>query len=190
MILNGGKSRRFGGQKGLADLGGKSLAAHVASRINHQVGQIALNTQSGEYHGFAYPLVKDVLPGGLGPLAGILTAMEWAQAGGHSRVLTCAVDTPFLPPDWSERLEYVPDDLIAVPLNGGRAHHVCSLWPTSLASELRSALINGQRRAGEWIGTQKFAHVPFETSDGYEPFFNINTEQDLARAKEMLAASH
>jgi len=183
MIICGGTSKRFGSDKMLALLAGKPLLSHVIDIVRPQVGSLAINAaDETTYQEFKLPVIKDVLPGGLGPLAGVLTAMQWAEALGFSRVLTCAGDTPFLPADFAERLVYVPGDRIAVCHSGERVHNVCAVWPTGLAGVLRRDMENGARGVGVWIATQKFAHVPFEINTGIDAFFNINTPDDLAKA--------
>ena len=134
MIISGGTSRRFGADKGRALLGGKPLIEHVLARLSGQVSAVAINSNDDKYDGLDIPVMADVIEGGFGPLAGVLTAMEWAQGMGETRVLTCAVDTPFLPPDWAECLAYVPSDMIAVSFSGERVHNVCAIWPTALAA--------------------------------------------------------
>jgi len=193
MIISGGTSRRFGTDKGQAQLGGKPLVQHVLGRLSGQVSVVAINSNDEIYDELDIPVIADVIEGGLGPLAGVLTAMEWAQGLGEARVLTCAVDTPFLPLDWAECLAYVPGDRIAVSFSGERVHNVCTIWPVSLAADLRAALEGGQRRVGEWIEGYPFAHVPFDVRGDFDPFFNINTQEDMAKAEwiyERLAARH
>ena len=193
MIISGGSSRRFGEDKGRALLGGKPLIEHVLARLSGQVGAVAINSNDDAYEDLNVTVLADAIEGGLGPLAGVLTAMEWAQGMGENRVLTCAVDTPFLPADWAECLAYVPSDMIAVSFSGERVHNVCAIWPTALAQDLRAALEGGQRRVGEWIEGRRFAHVPFDVRGDFDPFFNINTPEDMTKAEwiyERLAARH
>jgi molybdopterin-guanine dinucleotide biosynthesis protein A len=104
VILAGGAGRRIGGRKALVPLGGRPLISHVIDRIGPQVCGLGLNAEAEpDLDAFGLPTVPDILPAS-GPLGGILTAMDWARSLGAARVLTVAVDTPFLPADLVERL--------------------------------------------------------------------------------------
>ncbi len=90
-LLAGGAARRMGGgDKCLRTLGGETLLARTIRRLGTQVGRIILNANGdparfGEY---GLPVVADVIEGQAGPLAGVLTAMEWTRD--HApRPITC-----------------------------------------------------------------------------------------------------
>lgn len=188
MIICAGTSRRFGEDKILAHLAGRPVLSYVIERLLPQVQTLAVNaSDEGAYSPFGLPIIPDSLGGSLGPLAGVLTAMEWAKSLGESRVLTCAGDTPFITHDWAQRLSDVPANTVGVSFSGERVHNVCALWPVGLSGVLRSALEGGQRRAGEWIGQQKFSHIAFDISGEFDPFFNINTQADMDKAERMAA---
>ncbi len=114
VILAGGKSSRMHGKnKALMKLGNKRLIEHVLSKLNAATNNIALNINS-DYRSFeAYnlPLLTDTIGGYLGPLAGVLSAMKWAEEIGHSKVLTVAADTPFFPENLFSNFEdYIEND--------------------------------------------------------------------------------
>ncbi len=80
-----------------------------------------------------------------------------------------------------------PGAEIAVAASGGRVHHVAALWPVGLAAELRRALVDeGLRKVESFAHRFSVAVVewPVEPMD---PFFNVNTQEDLARAEALLA---
>ena len=100
VILAGGKSSRMHGKnKALMKLGNKRLIEHVISKLNTSTKNIALNVNSDyrSFEDYNLPLLTDTIGGYLGPLAGVLSAMKWAEEIGYSRVLTVAADTPFFP---------------------------------------------------------------------------------------------
>jgi molybdopterin-guanine dinucleotide biosynthesis protein A len=191
MVLCAGTSRRFGTDKMLAPLLGRPLVSHVIENLRKQVDIMALNAP-GEagYTAFGLPVLQDVISGKLGPLAGILTAMEWAQALGAERVLTCAGDTPFLPQNWAQCLNGVGQMDIKVDIvisrHKDREHYTCTLWKTALAPGLRRDLENGVRAVRHWVGTQNYQTAGFEDPSGLDPFLNINTPEDLAAATKIL----
>lgn len=188
LILCGGVSRRFEeGHKALAQLGGKSILHHVIDRVAPQTGDVNLNAPT--HVGFEFydlPLRPDSPGESKGPLAGVLTAMQWAVQMGHARVLTCSNDTPFIPLDWADRLEKGNGGKITVPVYDGKSHFVCALWPSGLQGALSEYLDNGGRTVQGFVRSQPVEYVEFFSGKGADPFFNINRSDDLRRAEQIL----
>ena len=185
VILAGGASVRFGGDKGLAALRGRPLIGHVVERLRAQTGGVVgVNAAEGSlYASFADVVVPDLLGGGLGPLAGLHAALTWAKGQGDERVVTCAVDTPFLPGDLIER--FLAADGPAVAASGGRVHPVCGIWPVGLLAQLEAMLEAGGRAVMGWVDACGAQRIEFAALDGLDPFFNINTVEDLAAASKL-----
>lgn len=189
VILAGGQARRMGGiDKGLCLLGEKTILSHVIGRLEGQAGPIALNANhmAAGLAATGLPVLPDPVPGRPGPLAGILAAMLWAGRAGAERVLTVPCDTPFLPRDLvaalagSSRAEGVP--VIVAGAYG--LHPAIALWPTALAGRLAADLEAGTRRLGDWALAQNARILRADWPE--EAFFNINTPDDLARARALL----
>ena len=107
LILAGGRSSRMGGgDKSLMPLHGRPMLAHVLDRIRPQVSSILINSNSDPalFAKFGLPVRADAMPGHLGPLAGLLTGMHWAEEMSATHLLTVSCDTPFLPHDLAERI--------------------------------------------------------------------------------------
>ncbi|MER8715869.1 molybdenum cofactor guanylyltransferase MobA [Mesorhizobium sp. M1295] len=197
IILAGGRSSRMGGgDKTLLALGDGTLLDRVVSRLGPQVGPLALNA-NGDRARFAatgLPVLADTVKGYAGPLAGILTGLEWASDTTCQALVTAAGDTPFLPKDMVERLlaaAYARPGSIAVACSGGKRHPTFALWPLGLDQALRQFLVEeDNRRVSAFIDRHGFVEVDFPIlkSEGSEidPFFNINTPDDLARAAHLL----
>lgn len=192
LILAGGQSRRFGaGPKGLALLGGRPLVAHVIERVAPQCNSLALNVNGppGAFAGFGLPLVADGLPGFPGPLAGVLAGLRWLAASGEADVLlTVTVDEPFVPLDLAARLAgaRTAGDTIAHAASQGRGHYLAALWPLSVADDLEHALMQeGLARIRDFIARHPSVTVEFGSGPP-DPFLNINTAEDLARAEALL----
>jgi molybdopterin-guanine dinucleotide biosynthesis protein A len=188
LILCGGVSRRFEeGHKAMAQLGGKSVLHHVIGRVAPQCGDINLNAPNNVgFESYDLPLRPDGPGESKGPLAGILTAMEWAAQMGQDRVLTCSNDTPFIPIDWVVKLEGVSPDKIAVPVHEDRSHFVCALWPSRLQDALSAYLDNGGRTVQGFVQSQHIEKVEFIGENNVDPFFNINRSEDLRAAEQIL----
>lgn len=186
IILAGGRATRMGGyDKCLLHLHGKTILAHIVASLKPQTTQIALNTNSppSKFSEFGLPVIPDTIPGFPGPLAGLLAGMLWAQKhhASATHVLSVAGDTPFLPPDLTERLserltEHNADIAIACDSTGD--HPVLGLWPTALASQLKHDLLEtGPRSIRRWLSGFRVAYAIFPGST----IPNINTQNDLRR---------
>ncbi|NHF72738.1 molybdenum cofactor guanylyltransferase MobA [Paracoccus xiamenensis] len=191
VILAGGQSSRMGGgDKVLLTLGDRPMLAHVIARLAPQASPLAIsaNGDPARFERFGLPVLADSLPDHPGPLAGVLAAMDWAAGLGFDAVLTAAGDTPFPPDDLATGLQAAagPRGLaLAADLDQGaaRLHPTFGLWPTALREDLRAALTHGQRRVRQWAAAYQAGTALFQ---GAEPFFNINTPDDLTRATTLL----
>jgi molybdopterin-guanine dinucleotide biosynthesis protein A len=195
LLLAGGLARRMGGgDKSLKPLAGRPLLAWVVERARPQVGALVLNANGdpGRFAGFGLPVAADSVPGFAGPLAGVLAGLEWALANAPDArwVASIATDTPFFPPDLVARLRDAAEREnaeIACAASGGRTHPVFALWPVRLAGDLRRALVDeGVRKIDAWTARHRVAEVPFP-AEPLDPFFNLNTPEDVAEAERTLA---
>lgn len=196
LLLAGGQSRRMGGgDKCLMTLGGKTLLQRIVDTAAPQVGPLVLNTNSDPalFAAHGLPVAPDVIDGFAGPLAGVLTGLEWAQANAPECdwVASFACDAPFAPHDLVTRLaEAVGVDSadMACATSGGRDHPVFALWPVRLAGALRAAVVDeGIRKVDVWTARFRLARAVFDTKTG-DPFFNINRPEDLDAAAALMEA--
>lgn len=188
MILAGGLSRRMGGgDKGLRSFGEGTVLSAVLARLVPQAGPVALNA-NGDPRRFAalgLPVLPDPVAGHPGPLAGLLAAMDWAASLGAPEVLTVPGDGPFLPRDLVRRLATAGAPAVAA--SGGRVHPVVGLWPVPLRKGLHADLLAGLRRVEAFAAAQGATPVAFEPEPGgLDPFLNLNTPEDLAKARRWL----
>ena len=195
LLLAGGQARRMGGgDKCLKQLGGRTLLEHAVERVRPQTAGLLLNANGAaeRFAHFGLPVVADDVPGFAGPLAGILAGLEWAnrRPGTVAWVASLPTDTPFLPGDLVRRLSDAVGAQgadLACAASAGRTHPVIGLWPVRLASDLRRALVDeGMRKIDAWTARLKVAVVEFETVP-VDPFFNVNTPDDIAAAETLLA---
>jgi molybdopterin-guanine dinucleotide biosynthesis protein A len=187
LILAGGEARRLGGgDKGLLDLGGRPILAHVVDALRPQVAAMVLvaNGDPARFGAFGLRVVPDVVPG-RGPLEGLRAGMRAAREvlPGARRVLSVPADAPFLPPDLAARLAAAGAP-IAVARSGGRLHHVIALWSVDLADPLATALDAGLRRVEDFAAAH--GAVAVDWPDAPDPFLNVNTPSDLAAARVRL----
>jgi molybdenum cofactor guanylyltransferase len=192
VILAGGRSQRFGGgDKTLTEIAGEPILSRVIARFGPQVDQLILNA-NGDGQRFArYDIetIADSESPESGPLSGILAALDWAQQHvPKARVLaTVSADVPFLPRDLVERLDAARNEGVAIAASGGRRHPTIALWPMSVRQSVADALARGARGVDRLASDLKAVAVSFPMGDSggmeIDPFFNINTRDDLETAR-------
>lgn len=173
--------------KPFALLGGRPLIGHVIERAGRQVSRLAVSAagDAARFGSFDLPVLAD--PAGLeaysGPLAGILAGLDWAAAA----LAVFPADTPFLPEDFVERgLAALRDGAeVALAASGGRLHPTVAVWGAGLSGRLRRLLVeDGLRRADRVPEHFRTARVEFAVLP-FDPFFNINTPEDLTEAERL-----
>lgn len=194
VILAGGQARRMGGgDKGALPLGGETLLARVIARLEPQVAEVALNANgdAARFDDYGLRVIADSVAGFPGPLAGVLAGMDWAAERGHTHIVTAAADTPFFPCDLVPRLilaaEDAPIALAATPdpTRGMSRHPTFGIWPVGLREDLRAALKDGVRKVVAWSDKHGSVTAQFPV-DTIDPFFNVNTPEDMTRAEGMI----
>ena len=204
ILLAGGQARRMGGgDKNLIVLAGKPVLQHVLDRVDFNGRPLMLNANGNpsRYTKFGLPVYADVIDGYAGPLAGIVTGLEWV-ADKHpecTHLISLATDAPFLPSDLIARLEAAVDATgnaghdkavdIAQAMSFTRRHPVFAIWPVSITGALRYALMNdGLRKIDDF--TQRYQCVTVEFSGHPDPFLNLNRPGDFDMAKQFLPISN
>ncbi|WP_121062811.1 molybdenum cofactor guanylyltransferase MobA [Chachezhania antarctica] len=196
LILAGGQARRMGGgDKGRLALGDGTLMSQVVERLRPQVGDMALNANGdpARFDDVGLPVLADSIDGFAGPLAGVLAGLDWAASQGATSIVSAAVDTPFFPADLVARLQDAAMDMdhpLALaatpdPERGLSRHPTFGLWPVALRDDLRAALTDGLRKVVQWTDRHGAALAVFHATP-FDPFFNVNTPEDLARATRLL----
>jgi molybdenum cofactor guanylyltransferase len=195
LVLAGGRARRMGGgDKTQIRIAGESILERIAKRLQPQcralllsVARPALNPRSG-----FVPVIDEIADGG--PLAGVLAGLDWAAANmpDAATLVTVSGDCPFIPADLVERLEEARRDEhkpLACARSGNWTHPVIGLWPVDLRHELRHALAAEKlRKVDTWTARRgvAIAEWPIEPID---PFFNVNTPEDAAKAEALAKAA-
>jgi len=196
VILAGGRSRRMGVDKALVQAGGLTLVELVKLRARPQVTALMLNVNDdrANFTRFGLPMRADSIEGFAGPLAGILTALEWARDDlpGIEWIASFPVDTPLVPGDLVKGLRDTVRNTeaeIACAVSDGRIHPVIGLWPVRLAAELRQALQKeGVRKVEDWTNRYKTAFAEWP-GGALDPFFNVNTPADLLQLEARLKSA-
>jgi molybdopterin-guanine dinucleotide biosynthesis protein A len=200
LVLAGGLARRMGGgDKARIEIGGISILDRVLATLSGQTTDIIINA-NGDPKRFAdtgLEVVPDNVAGFAGPLAGILTGLDWlaAQDNGVEWLVSVPGDCPFLPENLVERLHIARRKMGAgVPLACARSgewrHPVVGLWPLTLRADLRKALVDEDLRKIEvWTARHGVAIADWPDQP-IDPFFNVNTPEDAALAEQVAAQQY
>jgi len=201
VLLAGGLGRRMGGDgdKPLKSLGGRAILDLVVERARPQVDALVLNVNGDarRFDSYELPVAADVVEGYAGPLAGILTGMEWSRRDVPDArwMVSFATDAPFFPSDMVSRLIGEVEKSgaeMACAQSRGRTHPVFALWPIGLADDLRCAMLDeDMRKIDRWTARYHILHVDFDGPEqdaepAIDPFFNINRPEDLIEAENWL----
>ena len=173
--------------KALLPLGGQSLLDHALERLGPQVSLIAVSANEPSIL-TTRPVLADAHDDRRGPLAGLLAGMVWAKArGGISRIVSVPVDCPFLPYDLVSSLcgaARTTGAQVVVAASGGVEHPTVALWDLTLIDALRAVVEDGaDLSVRRFYQGHRLAICTFE-GKGIDPFFNINTPEDLALAED------
>ena len=190
MILAGGKSRRMNfNDKSLQKINKYSLIDRVIVRAKKQVDYLLINSNSdhikNNYN--EYIVIKDTIKGNLGPLAGVLSGLEWIKKkdGEINWMITFPVDSPFFPTNLVDVfLRHINEEQIIVAESNSRIHPVFAMWNKNLIPYLKETLNNRNLKIDEFTKNFKMKVVKFPIID-YDPFFNINNQDDLIKAKKI-----
>ena len=190
VVLAGGKSLRFGEDKSQVKLNNKSLIDHILSEILTEFKELLIvSNNSIKFNKSEKISIIGDFKNNLGPLGGVLTAMKWIKDNNkdYQWISTFPTDTPFFKnqilKDFHDQINLKNGKLFFIKSNNTR-HNIFGLWSIDLADKLEQDLENGNRKVEDWankVGVN-IIDMQFEKND---PFFNINTKEDLEKAKDI-----
>jgi len=192
VVLAGGQSKRFGQDKSQVRLGDKILIDYILSEILDTFNEILIisNNHIKFLNSKKVTKIEDYKKD-LGPLGGVLTAMKWIKENNknYKWISTFPSDTPFFKKknlqDFIKNINYKDSKLFFIKSNDKR-HNIFGLWSLDLLERLEDDVIKkGERKVEVWANNVgvKTINMEFKNND---PFFNINTKEDLKKAKELI----
>ena len=187
-IMIGGQSKRMGGGiKSLQEFNNKKIFDRILEKISPEIEKIIINCNSEEkkFTKYKLPIFNDLKEGYLGPLAGIHSAMKWIIdfSPEVKWLITLPGDTPFIPDDLVFQFKKKVSTNLKIILvkSNNKTHPAIGLWNTDLFNSLDKALDLGTRKILDWAQLHPIEYLNYEY-EKYDPFFNINTEEDLRKA--------
>jgi len=190
MILAGGRSSRMGGpNKALIPLGDKTLIEHVIQRLQSQVDHLAINGDLQTLATVGCPVIEDNVVNFSGPLAGLYSGLLDPRLSSADYLLLAPCDGPFIPTNLVAELYQLmvaqDADIVCVCYEDV-AQATFSLWHKRTVMAVKNALLSDHNGGFKpLLGVLKTVYYDWPDSS-VNPFFNINTPQDLRVAEKIL----
>ena len=192
VVLAGGRSKRFGRDKSQVKLGDKILIDYILTEIIDLYKDILIVTNEPIkfLNSDKISVINDIKKG-LGPLGGVFSAMRWARhhKKNYKWISTFPIDTPFFKKEhlikFYKEINSDKSNLFFMKSKNTR-HNIFGLWSLELFEKLEVALKRGDRKVELWANEIGVKTIDFDHENNKDPFFNINTEEDLKIAKKLL----
>jgi molybdenum cofactor guanylyltransferase len=183
VVIAGGRSIRFGGEKAAAVLAGRPLLLWAAARLARSCITVAVNARPGtEAEALAraagLPILHDARGDAAGPLAGVKVGMAWAREQDARAIAVSPCDVPLLPEDLFVRLVAAAGTGAAMVETADGDQPLCAVWPVSALERLTAALANGAHPP-TWLMLESIGAIRVRFADT-DAFANVNTRADLA----------
>ena len=205
VILAAGRSSRMEtGHKVHATLGKHTLLQHVIMRLEPQVDSLVINadpdicgqeshlishsTSHPASRPTSYPIVADRLEGFRGPLMGLYTGLTNHYLSSADYLLSVPCDGPFIPPNLASELQRqvrAGNADIACIRYSGQIEPMFSLWHKRTVNAVEQALLDNQGGFKSLFAELQTVYLDWP-EQSINPFFNINTVDDLAEAERLL----
>jgi len=191
VVLAGGKSRRFGQDKSQVKLKNILLIDYILREIVDEFKEtlIVANEEIDFMKSKNISVTKDY-KSGLGPLGGVLTAMKWIRENNknYEWISTFPSDTPFFRKDelkyFFKNINMNESKLFFIKSNKTR-HNIFGLWSLDLIDKLEDDILKGERKVEVWANSIGVKTVDINNKKP-DPFFNINTKEDLENAIKII----
>jgi molybdopterin-guanine dinucleotide biosynthesis protein A len=182
LVIAGGASSRFGGDKALAPLRGRPLLAWGLTALDAVCGEVAVSARPGPVWDLAASLERETLADDpsypRGPLAGLAAGLLWAARRGCAVLVSVPVDTPLIAAEAIQRLadaaSTAPAAYVVTP---GGPQPLCAAWSVALAVPLSERLAAGDHPPVQtWLKSIGASAILFEDE---AMFRNVNRRGDL-----------
>jgi molybdenum cofactor guanylyltransferase len=187
-IIAGGTSSRMGEEKALLKLDGVTILERIASRLRIQVDGVILNANGdiSRFSNSGVPIIADVLTSVATPLAGLHSVLRYGAENHFDAVVTVPSDSPFIPLDLVSRLlEAGEEKGAAIARSHEHEHYLTGIWTTQLSRPLEKLILQENLRRMQDFVTRVEAPSVLWSDQPHDPFFNINTKEDLEIAERI-----
>lgn len=189
VILAGGRSTRLGRDKAFLQVNGRPLIEQIVDKVAQLSDEVIIVANDLDaYDQFEALVVADVYPG-RAALGGIFSGLK-AATKRHALVVAC--DMPFLSLSLLRYMRgLVPGYDVVIPRVGKLTEALHAIYSQDCLPFIERQLRAMDLRISHFFTHVRVRYVDQEEIDLFDPghlsFFNINSQADLTRAKEILA---
>ncbi len=192
VIQAGGRSTRMGGEpKALMDLGGKRIIGRIVDVLGSVLSDLLIVTNTPELYTFlGLPMVPDVFPDH-GSLGGIYSGLKAANG---EAAFTVACDMPFLKPEVVKLVVSRAGEAdVVIPKVGNQHETLHALYAKTCLPHMEAVLQAKRFKVVGFFPHVKVLEIPeaeiARIADPSICFMNVNTPDELARARAILDSS-
>lgn len=178
IILSGGKSSRFGTDKGLVPFMGRPLIDYSIEISEQFTKDIIISANNNDYEKFGFPLVPDIFKEA-GPMGGIYSALRKAK---YELNLILPCDTPYIDKTLIHLLinNYDQEDVVIFQTENHRFHPLLGIYHKRILPKLKKSLEKSHFKLIDLIFELHYKIIPLKAQDEYKRcFLNFNYEKDL-----------
>lgn len=190
LVLAGGRSVRFGGEKAAARLDGKPLLLWAVERLARCCASVAVSVRRGTEaealtQSYGLTALYDAAGDAAGPLSGVKSGLIWADGIGAQSLAVSPCDVPLLPDDVFARLIDAAAGGAAMAETSDGRQPLCAVWPVAALPAVAAAL-EGGAHPPTWAVLERLSarKVRFDPPTA---FANLNTREDLAAVEAQRA---
>ena len=190
VILAGGKSLRMGTDKAVLMVGREKMVEHIAHMLQRILPEVLISSNDPETcRNLGLPVVTDILDNKV-PLCGIHAALSAAK---HEYVFVIACDMPFVEDRLVSLLIQEGEGYdVAVPRHGGYLEPLVAVYRKNCIPAIEKYLFEEKKKTDGFFGDVRVNYVDMEEHQDIDKeaiFFNVNTPQDLKKARDIAKAS-
>lgn len=187
IILAGGKNLRMGENKAFLEIKGQRLIDRICSLFQELFDEVLLVTNSPfEYLGLNLRIVTDLIPG-KGALGGIFSGLFYSS---YSHAFVAACDLPFLNKQLISYLISLASNYdIVIPRTEDGLQPLHAIYGQKCLPFMEELLRRDNLKIIDFFHRVKKREILTNELLPFDPllksFFNVNTPEDLKRAREL-----
>lgn len=182
-ILAGGKSSRMGTDKGLMNLGGKTLVQYVIDALKPVADKVVIVSNNAEYEKFGFEVIEDEIKG-IGPAGGIYTALNHSTSE-KNFIISC--DMPFVT---SDSINFVVvnahDSEITLPIHNQNLEPLFGVYSKVCLQRWKTLIESGNIKLHDLVEHFRLNKLKVDYKKLFDDkiFMNVNDKHDFMNVIE------
>lgn len=178
IILSGGKSSRFGTDKGLFLFKEKPMIEYPINIAKKFSTEIIISANQKEYHHFGYPVIKDIYLE-IGPLGGLYSSL---MKSSHDLNLILPCDSPFITVKLINQLieNYNGEEIILFETSDGKIHPLIGFYHKSILESMLNHITIKKLKLISFVLSRTHHIIKLKKGDVLNTCFrNFNFQEDI-----------